>query len=138
MKRYEVVLALAAVGAALLLSAAPAHALKTNVEVDGDSAVIKLQGALRTPADDEVALVTATKDVMKTGVAHIVFDMSGLRDIDGAGIGALVSAYSMVARSGGQVRLAGLPASISSLVELTALAAMFQIYDSTADAIRSM
>ncbi len=137
MKRYEVVLALAAVGAALLLSAAPAHALKTNVEVDGDSAVIKLQGALRTPADDEVALVTATKDVMKTGVAHIVFDMSG-RDIDGAGIGALVSAYSMVARSGGQVRLAGLPASISSLVELTALAAMFQIYDSTADAIRSM
>jgi len=57
--------------------------------------------------------------------------------IDSSGIGELVSGFTSVTNSGGQLKLLGLTKRVKDLLQITKLYTVFDVHEEEASAIRS-
>jgi anti-sigma B factor antagonist len=110
--------------------------MKTNVIDHGDIKILKISGKI-TIGEGDVKLREAVNDLLDDGVRKIIMDLDGVKYIDSSGIGELVSSYTTITNRGGELRLSRLNSKIYSLLQLTALVTVFQIYDSNEDAMQS-
>ena len=69
---------------------------------------------------------------------HYLLEMSNVKYIDSAGVGALLELYREVQVRGGSVKLVRSPERARRLLELTGLSAIFENFDSESDAIASI
>ena len=70
------------------------------------------------------------QQLLRTGNASLVVDLSEVSAIDSAGIRALVRGHTTAQRVGGTLRLAAVPAVISKTLDLAHLGSVFEAYDS--------
>jgi len=100
--------------------------------------------------DADVLILTADKDldshvrpgfaddlqrVIDSGVRKLIIDCSRLGYVSSIGIASLIRLYKRVVERGGQVKLSGVQAPLSRLLEITRLNQVFQIYPTLDDAL---
>jgi anti-sigma B factor antagonist len=98
--------------------------------------IIRLSGKLSTKAE----ILDFNNQIQKLkvqGVKRIVIDLSELDWMSSSGLGALISCYTTIRNIGGDVYISNLSSKIESILKLTKLDSIFEIYDSTELAIHN-
>jgi anti-sigma B factor antagonist len=70
----------------------------------------------------------ALRDLVDSGRIHLVLDMSAVQSVDSSGLSVLVSAAQAARKADGDVVLLGLSGAVRSLIELTRLHHVFDIF----------
>jgi anti-sigma B factor antagonist len=104
-------------------------------QVDG-VVVLDLSGRI-TLGEGSVTLRDAVHDVLAKGSKHILLNLGNINYIDSSGIGELVSAFTSVKNSGGELKLLNLTRKVHDLLQITKLYTVFDIKDDEASAISS-
>ena len=91
--------------------------------------VLELHGALHSPGATEV-LDAAVRRVTRAGLQRLVLHLGDVPSIDAGGLGALVTAYGVVRRSGGTLRLAQVAQRVYALLVVCRLIPAFETFDS--------
>ena len=84
-----------------------------------------------------VPLADAAESLMAAGKTHILLNLDGASSLGAQGLGELVSAFVSVQDSGGQLKIFNLAAPVRQLMQATNLFAVFDLYESEAQAIDS-
>ncbi len=89
--------------------------------------VVRLSGALDAMASGDVR--KQLSDLVRDGSLRLVVDLSEVHRIDSTGLGALVTTLKGARDRGGELVLASLTPPVRTVVELTRLHRVFDIYD---------
>ena len=74
---------------------------------------------------------------LKADRPRVVFDCSKVRQLDSAGIHTLLRCLEEAMKRNGDVKLASVPSGAAAILELTKVDRLFEVFDSTADAVNS-
>jgi anti-sigma B factor antagonist len=85
--------------------------------------VLHVTGALCAPIDD--GLVCQVQALLDRGERRIDLDLSGLSDIDAAGLGELVRAHNRARAAAAVVQIVDAPGHVRALLDRTGLAELF-------------
>ena len=107
----------------------------TNREVGGIT-VVNLSGRL-TLGDASALLRQSLKDLLDGGKKKIVLNLGEVGYIDSSGLGELVSSFTTVRNSGGELKLANLTQKVNDLLTVTKLYTVFEIHNDEQAAISS-
>ena len=83
------------------------------------------------------ALRDALRDMVGKNHKKILLNLGEVSYIDSSGIGELVSGFTSVTNSGGQLKLLGLTKRVKDLLQITKLYTVFDVHEEEASAIRS-
>ncbi len=95
--------------------------------------VITLKGEL-TLGTDCNRLHQVIHSAIAAGRRHLVFDLSGVGQLDSTGIGQFIDAYSTLDRVGGEMSLAGASGIVREAFRVTRLDTIFRFVPTVADA----
>ncbi len=104
-------------------------------QVDGIT-VLDLSGKI-TLGEGSVTLRDAVRDVLAKGQNKILLNLADVNYIDSSGIGELVSAFTAVKNSGGELKLLQLTKKVKDLLQITKLYTVFDVKDDEAAAVSS-
>src|SRR6201998_3289347 len=104
-------------------------------QVDGVT-ILDLSGRIAL-GEGSVTLRDAVHDVIAKGSKHILLNLENISYIDSSGIGELVSAFTSVKNSGGELKLLNLTKKVHDLLQTTKLYTVCDIWDSEASAVSS-
>ena len=76
-------------------------------------------------------------DMVTKGQKKLLLNLADVTYIDSSGIGELVSGFTTVTNSGGQLKLLNLTKRVKDLLQITKLYTVFEVFDDEAEAIRS-
>ena len=109
--------------------------MELSINKIGDVTTIILQGRIdaTVAADIEQKLLS----LISGGSCKLVTSLSEVTFISSAGLRSLVAVLKQAKRDGGDLRLAGMGARVKEVFDITGLSVIFNIYASTADAVRS-
>lgn len=99
-----------------------------------DTTVLELHGVLTGPAATDL-LDAAVRRVTRPGPHRLVVNLGDVPSIDAAGLGALVSAFGVVRRNGGTLRLAHVAKRVHALLVVCRLVTVIETFDSVEDAV---
>jgi anti-sigma B factor antagonist len=102
-------------------------------QVDGVT-ILDLSGRI-TLGEGSVTLRDAVHDIVAKGSKHILLNLENISYIDSSGIGELVSAFTSVKNSGGELKLLNLTKKVHDLLQITKLYTVFDIWDNEASAV---
>jgi anti-sigma B factor antagonist len=102
-------------------------------QVDGVT-ILDLSGRI-TLGEGSVTLRDSVRDAAAKGAKHILLNLGNISYIDSSGIGELVSAFTSVKNSGGELKLLNLTKKVHDLLQITKLYTVFDIKDDEATAI---
>ena len=85
-------------------------------------------------ADSAPAFQEQLDGLLRAGVQYFVLDLGGVRFVDSAGLAALVRLYRRVRIGEGDVRLAQVPPTVLSVLELTRLNRVFDVFPTATEA----
>jgi anti-sigma B factor antagonist len=102
----------------------------------GDVSVVDVAGRI-TLGEGSSALRDAVRGLAAKGQKKILLNLGEVSYIDSSGIGELVSGFTTVTNSGGQLKLLHLTKRVKDLLQITKLYTVFDIHDSEPTAIRS-
>jgi len=102
-------------------------------QVDGVT-ILDLSGRI-TLGEGSVTLRDSVRDLVAKGTKHILLNLGDISYIDSSGIGELVSAFTSVKNSGGELKLLNLTKKVHDLLQITKLYTVFDIWDSETSAI---
>ncbi len=71
------------------------------------------------------------------GKCNLIIDLGAVRFIDSSGLGALVSGFKNASAREGSLKLCCLQPQVRSMFELTRLHRVFEIFNSTEEALKS-
>ena len=77
------------------------------------------------------------RDLSDKGTSRIVLNLNEVNYIDSSGLGELVKTHTTIRNKGGELKLASLSKRVHDLLELTRLAAVFDIQNDEASAVKS-
>jgi anti-sigma B factor antagonist len=106
-----------------------------NSEIDGVS-VVELDGRI-VLGDESNSVRERLKGLITGGKKKIVLNMSNIKYIDSAGLGALVAAHVSAKTQGASVRLCNLGQKFHEVLQVTRLLTVFDVYDTQAAAVSS-
>ena len=98
--------------------------------------ILNLTGNL-TPRDDDTLLRDVVHSLVNRGCKQLVLDLSDVRYIDSAGIGAIIAMYTTVTRRQGSLKLLNVPKRIRDLLVITKLLTVFETFDAETEAVRT-
>ena len=107
----------------------------TNREVGG-IVVVNLSGRL-TLGDASALLRQSLKDLLDGGKKKIVLNLGEVGYIDSSGLGELVSSFTTVRNSGGELKLANLTQKVNDLLTVTKLYTVFEVHNDEQAAVNS-
>ena len=110
--------------------------VKLNTRQVGDVAVVDAAGRI-TLGEGSSAMRDTLRDMVSKGQKKILLNLSEVSYIDSSGIGELVSGFTTVTNSGGQLKLLGLNKRVKDLLQITKLYTVFDVHEDEAGAIRS-
>ncbi|MFT7462533.1 MAG: anti-sigma B factor antagonist [Pseudohongiellaceae bacterium] len=100
---------------------------------EGQLTFIQLSGSL--DAKEAPAVKKALQDVLNNGVKKLVVDMEAVGFIDSSGLAALVSTLLAARKNDADVALCGLTPAVRSVLELTRLHRVFNVYEDATAAV---
>jgi anti-sigma B factor antagonist len=98
--------------------------------------VLSLKGRLDASSSKELKERVST--VAKGKNSFLVVDMGDVDFIDSSGLGSLVSCLRSVNKQGGDIRISSLKDPVRAIFELTRLHHIFEIFDNSDDALKSI
>lgn len=104
-------------------------------QVDGVT-ILDLSGRI-TLGEGSVVLRDAVRDLMAKGDKNILLNLGDVSYIDSSGIGELVSAFTSVKNSGGELKLLNLTKKVHDLLQITKLYTVFDVKDDETSAVGS-
>ena len=104
-------------------------------QINGVS-VLDLAGRI-TLGDESNQVYLKIKEMLGKGASQIVLNLAGVRHIDSAGLGTLVSGYTSAQNLGATLKLANLTKRFRELLNITKLVTIFDTYGSVDDAVKS-
>lgn len=75
--------------------------------------------------------------LLKTNRPYVVFDFSEVTEIDASGVEMLLQCVEEAMKGNGDVKFASIPPGPAAVLELTGVDHLFEIFDSTTDAVES-
>jgi len=90
-----------------------------------------------TMGDGDVALRKAVYELLEAGARNILIDLGHVTFIDSFGIGQLIDCYTTVTNQGGLLKLCDLSRRVSSIMQITKLNTVFEVFKSEAEAMDS-
>jgi anti-sigma B factor antagonist len=106
------------------------------VRYSGNVAILDLAGRI-VLGEGSGILRTAIRDLIEIGESRILLNLRGVTYMDSSGLGEMVSAYTSVRKSGGEVRLLSPSEKLDSLMQLTKLYTIFVSFNDEAAAVAS-
>ncbi len=82
-----------------------------------------------------VEITDRVRQLVSTGVEHVIFDCSRVEIINSNGLGTLIAALATLRTSGSRCTLVAVPEKMRTLLELTHLESVFLFADSVAAAL---
>jgi anti-sigma B factor antagonist len=102
----------------------------------GDVSVVDVAGRI-TLGEGSSALRDTMRGLVSAGQKKILLNLGEVSYIDSSGIGELVSGFTTVTNSGGQLKLLNLAKRVKDLLQITKLYTVFDVREDEADAVRS-
>jgi anti-sigma B factor antagonist len=110
--------------------------VRASTKNNGGIGIIEIRGSLVGDGDTE-ELRAAAGDFLEQGIRHAVIDLRRVNYLNSTGIGSIISAHATFRKNGGDIRLTGLSDNVQSLLVITRLIDVFEVYDTLDDAIKS-
>ena len=110
--------------------------VKLTTRQVGNVSVVDVEGRI-TLGEGSSALREALRDLVAKNQNKILLNLADVSYIDSSGIGELVSGYTTVSNSGGQLKLLNLNKRVKDLLQITKLYTVFEVHEDEAAAIRS-
>jgi len=110
--------------------------VKLNSRQVGDVSVVDVAGRI-TLGEGSSALRDLMREMVGKGQKKILLNLGEVSYIDSSGIGELVSGFTTVTNSGGQLKLLNLNKRVKDLLQITKLYTVFDVHEDEAGAIRS-
>src|SRR3954451_11289306 len=102
----------------------------------GDVTVIDAIGRI-TLGEGASAFRDKIRDLVSKGSTKVLLNLGEVSYIDSSGIGEMVSGFTTVTNSGGQLKLLNLNQRVKDLLQITKLDTVFDVHEDEAAAIRS-
>jgi anti-sigma B factor antagonist len=102
----------------------------------GDVSVVDVAGRI-TLGEGSSALRDLMRELVGKGQKKILLNLGEVSYIDSSGIGELVSGFTTVTNSGGELKLLNLNKRVKDLLQITKLYTVFDVHEDEAGAIRS-
>jgi anti-sigma B factor antagonist len=103
---------------------------------EGEVVIVDVCGALTIGADS-AALRAILQELAEAGYRNFLVNMAGVTQIDTAGIGELIGAYTSIARVNGMLKLLKLQKLVECVFRATKLDSTFEWYEDENAAILS-
>ncbi len=110
--------------------------MKIETRTVGDVTILDCSGKI-TLGEGTMTVRNTVRDILKSDGKKIILNLADVNYIDSSGIGELVSTYTTVANSGGQLKLLSLTKKIQELLAITKLLTVFQVFDNEQLALAS-
>lgn len=110
--------------------------VKLNTRQVGDVTVVDVAGRI-TLGEGSSAMRDTLRDLVAKHQNKILLNLGEVSYIDSSGIGELVSGFTTVTNSGGQLRLLNLTKRVKDLLQITKLYTVFDVHEDEAAAIRA-
>jgi anti-sigma B factor antagonist len=110
--------------------------VKLNTRQVGDVSVVDVAGRI-TLGEGSSALRDLLREMVAKGEKKILLNLGDVSYIDSSGIGELVSGFTTVTNSGGQLKLLNLNKRVKDLLQITKLYTVFDVHEDEAGAVRS-
>src|SRR5215467_226519 len=110
----------------------PKLTLRFETRESPEMSVVYCQGRI-VFRDENTTLSAKVLDVLSR-TRQVVLDLSGVEIIDGFGLGELVTVLNLANAKGSMVKLAGPNQLVYSLLKLTKLSSLFEIYPTVNEA----
>ena len=101
-----------------------------------DVTIVDLKGRI-TLGEASVSVRETVRDLLSKGRKRILLNLGDVNYIDSSGIGELVSAFTVVKKQGGELKLLNLTKKIHDLLQITKLSTVFDVTDDESAAVRS-
>ena len=108
--------------------------LQVAVRPVGDVVVIDITGRLTL---GDTLFRARTKELLESGLKHILLNLRGLTYIDSSGLGELTTCHISASRAGGNVKLLNAQGRVHEVLAITGLFRVFESFSDEAEAIRS-
>jgi anti-sigma B factor antagonist len=102
----------------------------------GDVTVLDMNGKI-TIGEGSVALRSAIRRLLEEGKKKILLNLGGVSYMDSSGIGELVSSHTAISKEEGQLKLLNLTEKLESLLAITKLLTVFDVYENESEALNS-
>lgn len=102
-----------------------------------DIVILDIRGRI-TLGDGTVVLRDTVQKLLEGGDRKFVMNLEDVDYIDSAGLGELVTAFTIVRAQHGQLKLLKLTHRIHDLLQITKLLTVFDSFESETEAIKSM
>jgi len=102
----------------------------------GEVTIIDAAGRI-TLGEGSSALRHALREQIDRQQRRILLNLGAVTHIDSAGIGELVTGFTQVTRSGGQLKLLGPTKLVRDLLRIVKVDSLFEVFDEEATAVRS-
>ena len=86
----------------------------------------------------DVALREAVHEAVDAGATKILINLGEVSTIDSSGIGELVAAHASITKAGGRLLLVGLPQRVATVLQITNLLGILELYDDVDEAIAAL
>ena len=110
--------------------------VKLTTRQVGDVTVVDVAGRI-TLGEGSATLRDAMRDMVSKNQKKILLNLGEVSYIDSSGIGELVSGFTTVTNSGGNLKLLNLNKRLKDLLQITKLYTVFDVHEDEAGAIRS-
>ena len=107
-----------------------------NTRQVGDVSVVDVAGRI-TLGEGSSALRDTLRGLVSNGQKKILLNLGEVSYIDSSGIGELVSGFTTVTNSGGELKLLNLAKRVKDLLQITKLNTVFDVHEDEAAAVRS-
>ena len=99
--------------------------------------VIALQGNLMG-GPDAASLNGMLHELIDAHKTNVVIDLKGVEFMTSSGLGLLIGGISTMKAAGGSLRFANASAKITTLISITKLGSLFDVYQSVNEAVASV
>lgn len=110
--------------------------MNLKTEANGERMVIFVREE-RLDAHNSEELKAEMNRLFAAGSKELIVDLKEVRFIDSSGLGVLVSGFKNASARQGSLKLSGLQTQVRSMFELTRLHRVFDIFQTTDEALES-
>ena len=108
--------------------------MQIHVRTAGSATILDLDGPLKLgPAQERFR--DQVQKLMDAGSTHIAINLAGVTDLDSSGIGALVRAYTMLKRAGGNCTFFSANKRVLMLLKMVRLDGVLSLAEDEATAL---
>lgn len=109
--------------------------MNLSVREINDGALFEIAGRLMHESDSHL-FHDKLNEELKKGKKWFVLDLSGVIGLSSTGLGILIAAHRTIQDCGGSFRLAQLSDKVRTILQITRLNGIFEIFDNVEEAVK--